>query len=190
MKQQQTGASSSWLETLERVLDLEQARGFNNRAVTGGVDRFIERWLDSLNDSLANAGAERFIRPGEYAGMSPDERQRWAAALRARLLPTDDSHPPPSPTDKLDPGPPDSPLRVFPAGDPGARAAAAGQSAPGEVPAPSGDKPPIKTNAKTTTAKTAAASAASRSTPAGLTVDAPVDRLRALTPSCPPGWSG
>ena len=185
MKQQQTDAPSSWLETLERVLDLEQARGFNNRAVTGGVDRFIERWLDSLNESLANAGAERFIRPGEYAGMSPDERQRWAAALRARLLPADDSRPPPPPTDKLDPGPPDSPPRVSPARDTGARAAAAGQSAPGEVLVPSGDKPPIKTNAKTNLAKTnaariAAASATAGSTPAGLTIDAPVDRLRGV----------
>ena len=86
MDQRQT-ETPAWLAALGGILDLEESRGFNNRAVSGGVDRFIERWLEPLNSALATAGSERAVRSGEYGGMTPEQREEWVKGLRGVLFP-------------------------------------------------------------------------------------------------------
>ncbi len=76
------------LDQLKKILELEQARGFQDTVVQGGLDRFLPRWLarwkGSLEPSLLQHGL-RYLRvaaPG-YARLAPEERRVWlTGALR------------------------------------------------------------------------------------------------------------
>ena len=63
---------SSELVTLRKVLALERQKGCRDTAVVGGLDGFLERWLERLPDQPPI----RLPRPG-YASMSADQRGRW-----------------------------------------------------------------------------------------------------------------
>ena len=68
------------LASLRGILALEQSRGFDNSAVAGGLDRFIEDsrgvvpWLSELFESGYRS----------YAGLSNAQRRDWAARASAR----------------------------------------------------------------------------------------------------------
>ena len=38
--------SSPELDTLKKILTLEQQKGYNDTAVVGGLDRFLARWTE------------------------------------------------------------------------------------------------------------------------------------------------
>ena len=57
----QRGASpSDWTEILRNVIALESQRGYNNSAVVGGMDRFLERWRNEMA-TLIPAGSESSV---------------------------------------------------------------------------------------------------------------------------------
>ncbi|MDE2901023.1 MAG: hypothetical protein OXN15_08395, partial [Chloroflexota bacterium] len=68
------------LRDFRRVLELEARRGYDDRAVVGGLGRFLDRWraelteeeADSLPTSLTSALAQR-----RYRDLSPELRERW-----------------------------------------------------------------------------------------------------------------
>ncbi len=68
------------LRDFRRVLELESRRGYDDRAVVGGLGRFLDRWraelteeeADSLPASLTAALAQR-----RYHELSPELRERW-----------------------------------------------------------------------------------------------------------------
>ena len=68
------------LASLRGILALEQSRGFDNSAVAGGLDRFVEDsrdivpWLGDLFESGAR----------NYAGLNKAQRRAWAAKATAR----------------------------------------------------------------------------------------------------------
>ena len=68
------------LTSLRGILALEQSRGFDNSAVAGGLDRFIEdsrEFVPWLSD-LFEAGDR------SYAGLNKAQRRAWAARATAR----------------------------------------------------------------------------------------------------------
>jgi ATP-dependent DNA helicase RecG len=90
MLSQQTN-SLSWAVPFCKILDLEEARNFDNRAVWGGLDRFIERWADSMTAFASDPKLARDLVQTSYEGMSPAERSQWAARWRALLAGQRDS---------------------------------------------------------------------------------------------------
>ena len=141
----------SWVDAFRKILDLEQSRGFDDSAVVGGLDRFIQRWADPMTAAGGDSSLAQELLLTPYAGMSPQQRSRWASRW-IEFLATDDT---PVLTTATAPA---QPLR------PKKSAASAGVKSP---PSPAPRTPPKP-------------AARYRSPPAGLTVDAPVDRLRGL----------
>ena len=56
-------------ETLYRILIQERSKGFPDTIVMGGLDRFLERFVDEL---------QPFLRDHlSYRDMAPDQRESW-----------------------------------------------------------------------------------------------------------------
>ena len=66
-----------WLTPFSKILDLENANGFSNKSVMGGLDKFLIRWSESLSRfcSLNNL-SDAFCSP-IYTGLSKDQRSVW-----------------------------------------------------------------------------------------------------------------
>ncbi len=68
-------------DSLRNVLELERKLEFADRAVMGGLDRFIEQasgplpWIRNIEP----------LRGTSYAALQPGQRHRWAAAVMARI---------------------------------------------------------------------------------------------------------
>ena len=139
--------SSSWQDSLRNILELEESRGFDDRAVVGGLDKFVQRWTETIADQLDDPALFHQLTEAPYALMSAEERSLWLSRWSAML----DSGPGEAKTEVR---PPAAPARQ-PAT---ARTQTASASRP---PKPSGRRP-------------------SRPPPSGLTVDAPVSRLRGV----------
>ncbi len=82
-----TNASNSggWKELLPKFLEMERNKGFNNRAVSGGMDAFAHHWLESLTAFLETIPDAPDLLRHSYARMSLPERERWVAQWRALL---------------------------------------------------------------------------------------------------------
>ena len=129
-----------WQAPLTKILDLEQANGFADKAVVGGLDRFLQRWAESLETFLGQEGLIQQMVHSSYGEMSPAQRAQWADRWRS-FLNSDDP--------------------------PGSSEPEEGLRTPASVVAPPTQvKPPTKPHY--------------RAPPAGVTVDAPVDRLRGV----------
>lgn len=73
---------------LTRILELEEKRGYQDKAVSGGLDRFLIRWKVKAQESITTPHDLRRFKelhmdnPG-YAALSPDERKKWVAEVRS-----------------------------------------------------------------------------------------------------------
>ena len=63
--------------SLYNILRGERERGFDDRAVIGGLDAFLRRFSDDLAPYIGDSA--------RYASMSPDRRATWAAAVVGRM---------------------------------------------------------------------------------------------------------
>ena len=59
-------------ESFRKILELEEGKGFNDTAVVGGVDRFLQFWA---SDIAVLGGGEEV--PESYGGMTVEERRHW-----------------------------------------------------------------------------------------------------------------
>ena len=41
--------TASWTKPFLNILNLEESRGFADKAVTGGMDKFVQRWSSDLS---------------------------------------------------------------------------------------------------------------------------------------------
>ena len=76
-------ALPTWDRTLARVLALEEDREFSNRSVTGGMDRFIQRYAKAITGELGNSGIHRILLGIPYRGLTHEERPWWVEQWRA-----------------------------------------------------------------------------------------------------------
>ena len=81
----QTIDSTEALERLRKVLKLEQAKGHDNSAVVGGLDRFLRKLLegDTLSRSSPVAQAISSLPSGGYRELPPAKRSQWLAETLA-----------------------------------------------------------------------------------------------------------
>ena len=68
-----------WAEILRNVIELEAQRGYNNSAVVGGMDRFLERWRHDMATRIPAGSESSLLVRKRYAELSPDQRKQWAA---------------------------------------------------------------------------------------------------------------
>ncbi|MCY4576121.1 MAG: ATP-dependent DNA helicase RecG [Chloroflexi bacterium] len=71
------------VETIRHVLRLERDQNHANRAVIGGLDAFLERWIEDpdIKRTLEDAG----IDLPSYDGLPPNERAAWVRETLERL---------------------------------------------------------------------------------------------------------
>ena len=74
-----------WTIPFRKILELEEAHGFNNSAVVGGMDQFIQRWSEGMSLLITDPAKTGYLLHPGYAGLSPGERQQWAAQWRELL---------------------------------------------------------------------------------------------------------
>ena len=60
-----------------KVLALEVRRGYDNRAVMGGMDRFREAWRADMSACVGGLPDAGFLLGEDYAGMTPERRAVW-----------------------------------------------------------------------------------------------------------------
>ena len=80
-----SNGSPTWRDTLRNILRLEESRGFDNRAVVGGLDKFLERWSPTMASDLADPALVHQLTEPSYGLMSPEQRRQWAGGWRAIL---------------------------------------------------------------------------------------------------------
>ncbi len=82
MAAQETGAPS-WVAAFQNILKLEESHGFDNKAVMGGLDKFVARWADEL--ATRAASDENFLLKESYDSMSEKLRAQWVTQWREAL---------------------------------------------------------------------------------------------------------
>lgn len=83
-------ARPSPLQLVLRILDQELRKGCPDKAVVGGVDRFLAQWLRSLGESsewhpLLNKLNEARLLPVSYGEMTPAQRKVWIGRFMAEV---------------------------------------------------------------------------------------------------------
>ena len=140
----QPESTPGWLIPFRNILQLEEDRGFDNGAVVGGLDRFLQRWAPDMASHLNEPQTlDGLVHPG-YGSMSPEDRQEWASTWRTLLALDPDDH--------------------GAASSSGALPFAADQTTIGPI----------------TAGRPATPYHSPQAPPGGLTVEAPVDRLRGV----------
>ncbi|MEC8858061.1 MAG: hypothetical protein VX664_11790, partial [Chloroflexota bacterium] len=88
----QESGSPTWAGTFQDILNLEESHGFDNKAVMGGLDKFVARFSDEM---VAQAKEdEDFLLKEPYDSMSVPVRAQWVAQWREALGgPPDPSRP-------------------------------------------------------------------------------------------------
>ena len=140
----QPQSTLGWLIPFRNILQLEEDRGFDNGAVVGGLDKFLQRWAADMVPYLNKLPAAGRLSLPAYAPMSPEERREWTSAWRDILASVTEYQ----------------------------RAA----SSSGGPPAATVQT----TNGPINSVKPVTSDQSPQSPPGGLTVDAPVDRLRGV----------
>ena len=82
MATQETGAPS-WAGAFQNILNIEESHGFDNKAVMGGLDKFLVRWSEDM--AAQAAGNEGFLLKESYDSMSAAVREDWVAQWREAL---------------------------------------------------------------------------------------------------------
>ncbi|PKB73131.1 MAG: hypothetical protein BZY75_03490 [SAR202 cluster bacterium Io17-Chloro-G7] len=182
-------ASPTWQESLSNIMRLEESRSFDNGAVVGGLDKFLLRWSGSMSESLEDPALVQPLTTSSYASMSREERriwvERWRAVLDSERAPTTSPVSPISsatvPSEKNRTTVKNARAAQNPQAD--KYPVTAGSSRSGQKskiqeteskPAPATLAPVAKDNGAST------AVSKGKETPAGLSLDAPVSRLRGV----------
>lgn len=68
------------------ILNLESKNGYTNRAVIGGLDRFIEKWAAENHQARLSPQLRQLLAmTRSYADMALEERKRWVTAVMSVL---------------------------------------------------------------------------------------------------------
>ncbi len=86
---------ASRLETFHRILRLEEERGYGDRAVMGGLDRFLAAWRQELEQEPQGALLDHLTRLGvfqdSYASRTVEDRGAWASRVLEELASAPDA---------------------------------------------------------------------------------------------------
>ncbi len=68
---------NSPLKTLSNILNLEKDKGYTDKSVAGGLDRFLDRWEAELRPVLGAFTS--------YSVLKPEEREAWIANVTSQI---------------------------------------------------------------------------------------------------------
>jgi len=71
-------------ETLYKILQLEKEQGYRNRAVIGGLEKFIANWYDKAYHEAASQGRQALV--DEIADLLKDYTTIAETTDRARVI--------------------------------------------------------------------------------------------------------
>ncbi len=74
-----------WIEPFQKILELEQANGFADQAVVGGLDRFVQHWAEAMAAFLEDVPDSPALPQQPYAQLLPTEREEWVNQWRVLL---------------------------------------------------------------------------------------------------------
>ena len=94
MATQETGAPS-WAGAFQNILNIEESHGFDNKAVMGGLDKFLARWSEDM--AAQAVGNEGFLLKESYDSMSAAVREDWVAQWREAFGGPPNPNKPPKP---------------------------------------------------------------------------------------------
>jgi len=75
-------------ESLRKILDLEQQKGYADTAVFGGLDKFLRNWSAQAVESVISPrllGRFHKLFKASYASMTPEQRRGWVQDVLAFL---------------------------------------------------------------------------------------------------------
>ncbi len=79
------GSSPSWRDSLRNILRLEESRGFDDRVVVGGLDKFLQRRSADMASVDAARDLVQQLTGRPYSEMSPADRRQWAGKWQVVL---------------------------------------------------------------------------------------------------------
>ncbi len=94
MATKETGAPS-WAGAFQNILNIEESHGFDNKAVMGGLDKFLVHWSEDM--AAQAVGNEGFLLKESYDSMSAAVRADWVAQWREALGGPPNPNKPPKP---------------------------------------------------------------------------------------------
>jgi ATP-dependent DNA helicase RecG len=94
MATKETGAPS-WAGAFQNILNIEESHGFDNKAVMGGLDKFLVHWSEDM--AAQAVGNEGFLLKESYESMSAAVREDWVAQWREALGGPPNPNKPPKP---------------------------------------------------------------------------------------------
>ena len=74
-----------WRDALRKILALEAHKGFQDNAVSGGIQRFIARWDAELREFLGDGPRVGQLVERPYRELDDGQRRRWVAGWQAAL---------------------------------------------------------------------------------------------------------
>ena len=75
----------SWATPFRKVLDLEVANGYSNKAVVGGLDRFVLHWIEPMAEFLDDPNLAKLLLDTPYAELLEEARAGWVYQWQSRL---------------------------------------------------------------------------------------------------------
>jgi ATP-dependent DNA helicase RecG len=74
------------IDSLRNVLELERRKGYTDRAVIGGLDKYLHKQAGQIRESINDPGLlsafnELSLARSNYGSYSVDERKRWIAGV-------------------------------------------------------------------------------------------------------------
>ena len=81
------------LKKIIKFFDLEAERGYDNRAVLGGLDKMLDQWEDeAINDELPEEFISTVIsRIRDYSRLPPKSREEILTGLIKRITTIDEA---------------------------------------------------------------------------------------------------
>ena len=73
---------TSWVGPFLNILKLEEDRGFNNTSVVGGLDKFIQRWSETIIQDLGETETCRSLIQTPYIDVPRESRPGWVEHWR------------------------------------------------------------------------------------------------------------
>ena len=110
----QRANTAEFAGTLGKILALEHQRGYNNRAVQGGLDRFREFWQAEMAARACEASDAAFLLLQSYAEMTAEQRAAWVRQWLALIQGEAPEAAASSLSSTIQPEPPASPMRAAP----------------------------------------------------------------------------
>ena len=84
---------TSWLTAFSHILKLEQTREYDDKAVAGGLDRFLSHWHTELTSLITFRSYLPEIFLTTYSALDKRQRQEWVVNWLEALNPTDTTLP-------------------------------------------------------------------------------------------------